>query len=85
MAELLTWKAVVAFIGGIGTVCMTVWRIMSMKNDDVNADLKKQIAEASENNAVQKIQIEDLERRLDRLQASHDKLSDLILKLLTGK
>lgn len=82
--EFLTWKSVIGTLTGLGTLFLTVWKIVSsirqtaIENEKKISDLKEEIA-------VQKAQINELRRDAERLQDVQDQLSNLMIKLLTGK
>ena len=69
---------------GLGTLFLTIWKIVStIKQSAVESE--KKIADLKEEIAVQKSQIVELRRDIERLQDVQDQLSNLMIKLLTGK
>lgn len=82
--EFLTWKAVIGGLTGLGTLFLTIWKIISTIKESA-IESEKKIADLKEEVAVQKSQIVELRRDIERLQDVQDQLSNLMIKLLTGK
>lgn len=86
--DFLTWEAVVAFVGGVGTICATTWKILSDRRtirDHRIDELEVRLQQLSENSAVQTEQIANLNKEIKQLYNSFEKLNEILIKLLTDK
>ena len=75
----------VALIGSVGTICLTIMKIVDMKKSGKeDAEYVVEISELKRYIAVQETQINELKNDIERLQNSFDKQNDLLIKFLSS-
>jgi len=84
--EFITFPVALTIVGSVGTICLTVYKLVSDKKKQLDPEILKHLKEFNDsrpNCAVRGEQIEELKRDVERLQTYLDKLNDMIFKLLS--
>lgn len=80
-----TLPMAIALVGSVGTLSLTIYKILSLRKTSGNGVSRKEFEELKSRNAVQDEQIKELTKDFNRLQNLFDKLNDLMIKLLKGE
>jgi len=86
----VTWPIAVGFIASVGTVCLTVLKIIQMRKQDPEESsaakcekIRDRITSLEKKQAVLEAHMEECRKDREELGNHIEKLSDLLIKLLT--
>jgi len=85
--EFVTWQVAAGFVASVGTICLTVYKLISDRRKKDDPEILKRLKALenarAETCAVRAEQIAELRKNQDRLQNYLDRLNASLFKLLT--